>query len=350
MTQNSKMKSAVILAAGLSSRMMDFKPLLPFGGTTERIFRDSRVRFVHNRDYAKSQMFDSVCLGLAAARGDEIFLLPADLPQIDPTLLNRLSAIPAQAVYPVCHGKNGHPLLLRRSGVETVLLHDGTQGLKGALERLDTQTIETEDLGCLLDIDNPEDYQKLLDFRAESVPTEGECQELLQFFGTSERTQAHCEAVCRVAVKLADGLSGINREMLFTAARIHDAARNRQDHPAVLAEELERRGYRYLASVVRVHMDLPDAMSEGISEHALLYLADKLVIEDQYVGIDRRFQPAEERFRDKPEILRAILHRKVIAQRILNSVRDLHIDIKEKGEETWDKGRSCKDGYCSMRK
>lgn len=378
MTRNSKMKSAVILAAGLSSRMMDFKPLLPFGGTTviqhtvsrmleggaeeiilvtgflatevERIFRDSRVRFVHNRDYAKSQMFDSVCLGLAAARGDEIFLLPADLPQIDPTLLNRLSAIPAQAVYPVCHGKNGHPLLLRRSGVETVLLHDGTQGLKGALERLDTQTIETEDLGCLLDIDNPEDYQKLLDFRAESVPTEGECQELLQFFETSERTQAHCEAVCRVAAKLADGLSGINREMLFAAARIHDAARNRQDHPAVLAEELERRGYRYLASVVRVHMDLPDAMSEGISEHALLYLADKLVIEDQYVGIDRRFQPAEERFRDKPEILRAILHRKVIAQRILNSVRDLHIDIKEKGEETWDKGRSCKDGYCSMRK
>lgn len=168
----------------MSSRMMDFKPLLPFGGTTviqhtvsrmleggaeeiilvtgflatevERIFRDSRVRFVHNRDYAKSQMFDSVCLGLAAARGDEIFLLPADLPQIDPTLLNRLSAIPAQAVYPVCHGKNGHPLLLRRSGVETVLLHDGTRDLKGALERLDTQTIETEDLGCLLDIDNPE--------------------------------------------------------------------------------------------------------------------------------------------------------------------------------------------------
>lgn len=158
MTRNSKMKSAVILAAGLSSRMMDFKPLLP-----------------------------------------------ADLPQIDPTLLNRLSAIPAQAVYPVCHGKNGHPLLLRRSGVETVLLHDGTQGLKGALKRLDTQTIETEDLGCLLDIDNPEDYQKLLDFRAESVPTEGACQELLQFFETSERTQAHCEAVCRVAVKLADG-------------------------------------------------------------------------------------------------------------------------------------------------
>lgn len=372
------MKSAVILAAGLSSRMMDFKPLLPFGGTTviqhtvsrmleggaeeiilvtgflatevERIFRDSRVRFVHNRDYAKSQMFDSVCLGLAAARGDEIFLLPADLPQIDPTLLNRLSAIPAQAVYPVCHGKNGHPLLLRRSGVETVLLHDGTRGLKGALERLDTQTIETEDLGCLLDIDNPEDYQKLLDFRAESVPTEWECQELFQFFETSERTQAHCEAVCRIAVKLADGLPGINREMLFTAARIHDAARNRRDHPAVLAEELERRGYRHLASVVRVHMDLPDAMSEGISEHALLYLADKLVIEDQYVGIDRRFQPAEERFRDKPEILQAILHRKAIAQRILNSVRDLHIDIKEKGEETWDKGRSCKDGYCSMRK
>ena len=48
--------------------------------------------------------------------------------------------------------------------------------------------------------DNPEDYQKRLDFRAESVPTEGECLELLQFFETSERTQAHCEA-CAVLLK-----------------------------------------------------------------------------------------------------------------------------------------------------
>ena len=159
------MVSAVILAAGLSSRMKDFKPLLPFGGTTviqhtgsrlleggaeeivlvtgflapevERLFSGPRVRFVHNRDYARSQMFDSARLGLAAAKGEEIFLLPADLPQFDPALLGRLSAVRAQAVYPVCRGGNGHPLLLRRE----------------ALDKLAARTLETEDLGCLLDID-----------------------------------------------------------------------------------------------------------------------------------------------------------------------------------------------------
>lgn len=356
------MKSAVILAAGLSSRMMDFKPLLPFGGTTviqhtvsrlleggaeeivlvtgflapevERLFQDRRIRFIHNRDYARSQMFDSVCLGLTAVRGEEIFLLPADLPQFDPALLDRLSAIPAQAVYPVCQGRNGHPLLLRRSGVDTVLYHDGTRGLKGALDRLDTRTIETEDLGCLLDIDRPEDYHNLLDFRAASVPSVGEIQELFRVFGTTERTRAHCEAVCRVALTLADGIPGINRKLLLVAAEIHDAARSQKNHPAILADELERKGYKYLASVVRVHMDLPDAMSVSISEHALLYLADKLVIEDQYVGIERRFRPAEERFRNEPEILAAVLHRKAIAQMILEKVRNLHIDTKEKGEKT----------------
>ena len=246
------MVSAVILAAGLSSRMKDFKPLLPFGGTTviqhtvsrlleggaeeivlvtgflapevERLFSDPRVRFVHNRDYARSQMFDSARLGLAAAQGEEIFLLPADLPQFDPALLGRLSAVRAQAVYPVCRGGNGHPLLLRREALDAVFRHDGRRGLKGALDKLTARTLETEDLGCLLDIDTAEDYRRLLDYRWSAVPTAGEREEIFRLFGTPERVRAHGLAVCRTA--------------------------------------LERRGYGRLASIVRVHMDLPEEMAK----------------------------------------------------------------------------------------
>ena len=263
---NIDMVSAVILAAGLSSRMKDFKPLLPFGGTTviqhtvsrlleggaeeivlvtgflapevERLFSDPRVRFVHNRDHARSQMFDSARLGLAAVQGEEIFLLPADLPQFDPALLGRLSAVRAQAVYPVCRGRNSHPLLLRREALDAVFRHDGRRGLKGALDKLAARTLETEDLGCLLDIDTAEDYRRLLDYRWSASPTAGEREEIFRHFGTPERVRAHGLAVCRTALELAEGIPGVDLPLLTAAAQLHDAARSGRDHPEVLAAEL----------------------------------------------------------------------------------------------------------------
>lgn len=346
------MVSAVILAAGLSGRMTDFKPLLPFGGAAvvrhtvsrlleggaedvvlvtgflapevERLFSDPRVRFVHNRDYAHSQMFDSARMGLAAAGGEEIFLCPADLPQFAPELLGALSAVPGEAVYPVCRGKNGHPLLLRREGLEIVFRHDGVRGLKGALDRMNTGTLETADEGCLLDIDTPEDYRCLLAFRRESVPTAGEQEALFRLFETPERVRAHCDAVRRTALALAAEVPGIDLCLLEAAAKLHDAARNRRNHPAVLAEELERIGYGRLAAVIRVHMDLPESMSDTLDERSLLYLADKLVREDRYVGLEERFRASELRFQDRPEALAAARRRKAIAQKILEKIQKLH--------------------------
>lgn len=339
------------MAAGLSRRMQNFKPLLPYGETTviestisrlqeggvqeivvvtgflsseiQRVLRRETIRFVHNPDYARTQMFESVKLGLMAVEGEEIFLVPVDLPEFDPNLLNMLTSVPGQAVYPVCHGKNGHPLLLRRSALEKVFQHNGARGLKGALDLLDTATVETEDQGCLMDIDTPEDYQKLLDFRARRVPSKGECEALFQHFGTTDRIRAHCEAVCGVAMRLADGICGIDKKLLRIASLIHDAARREPNHAEVLAIELERLGYARLASVVRVHMDLPDEMSNSANECSLLYLADKLVVEDRETGLDQRFWRAEEHFRDQPDALADIYRKKAVAQKVLDMVTEL---------------------------
>ena len=85
---------AVVAAAGLSSRMGAFKPLLPFDGTTvirrcianlrdagaseivvvtghrgEELaahLRGSGVIIAHNDRYEETQMFDSLCIGLRA--------------------------------------------------------------------------------------------------------------------------------------------------------------------------------------------------------------------------------------------------------------------------------------------
>lgn len=345
------MISAVILAAGLSKRMQAFKPLLPYGGSTviqttvskllegnvrdivvvtgflapeiQQVLCGLPVRFVHNRDFARTQMFESVKLGLMAAEGNDIFLLPADLPEFNPSLLEQLRSASGQAVYPVCGGKNGHPLLLRRTAVETVLQHEGQRGLKGALSRLDTATIETPDKGCLMDIDTPEDYQRLVEFRAQSVPSKGECEELFQYYGTTDQIRAHCRAVCSVVMRLAEHVSNIDKKLLQVAALIHDAARQKTDHAEILAIELERRGYLKLASVVRVHMDLPDKFSGSANEHSLLYLADKLVIEDREVDLEQRFRGAEMRFGSQPDVLTDIHRKKAIAQKVLDLLQNV---------------------------
>ena len=83
-------------------------------------------------------------------------------------------------------------------------------------------------------------------------------------------------------------------------------------------------GYSRLAAVIRVHMDLPESMSETLDERSLLYLADKLVQGERYVGLDERFRASEFRFQDRPEALAAVRRRKAIAQKILERVQELH--------------------------
>lgn len=103
---------AVILAAGIASRMGDFKPLLPMGEESviqnvvrvlreagvqqivvvtgyrkevlEEHLKNASVMFVHNERFAQTKMFDSVKLGLEAldAACEKILLTPADVPLV----------------------------------------------------------------------------------------------------------------------------------------------------------------------------------------------------------------------------------------------------------------------------
>ena len=185
---------AVISAAGLSSRMGGFKPLLPFGGGTvaERCvdnlrsagaddvvivtgyrgtelraaLADSGVRFAENPDYRTTQMFDSLRIGLAALPEDcsRVLIQPVDMPAILPATITALLNTEGAAVRPVCGGKPGHPLLLDAALIPRVLTYHGADGLRGALSALDVavKEVPTEDTGTLLDADTKEDYDSLL--------------------------------------------------------------------------------------------------------------------------------------------------------------------------------------------
>jgi len=188
---------AVILAAGHSSRMDGFKPLLRVGGMTiiervislfctagvdeiitvvgcrseelETFLRATPTRIVRNHRY-EDGMFSSIQSGVETLddRCACFFLHPADIPLVRPaTLLKLLQAFkdnPTAFLYsPQFQGKNGHPPLISTKLKDGILSHDGTGGMRGFLATClhRSRTVEVEDPYILMDIDTPEDFHRL---------------------------------------------------------------------------------------------------------------------------------------------------------------------------------------------
>lgn len=184
---------SIIVAAGCSSRMGSFKPLLPLGTDTiihrvvhlmdtvadeivvvtgyrgedlERHLRGTGVRAVRNIKYRETGMFDSICLGIRALSRScqRIFIIPGDIPLVRPETLQKLREASAAVVRPLCYGKSGHPILLSSVCIIPLLTDSGGGGLRGAIARMNLPVldVETGDPGILMDADTPEDYRHLL--------------------------------------------------------------------------------------------------------------------------------------------------------------------------------------------
>lgn len=189
--------TAVIAAAGLSSRMGAFKPVLPLDGesisrrlinafleagalpvvvvtgfkskTLAAHLKDLPVRLVYNEAFEASQMFDSLLLGLSFLQNqneplpDKLFLCPADLPLIQPQTISFMAAQKDGAVVPVYQGRKGHPVCIDASVLPRILSHDGRDGLRGALKELQipVRLLPVSDPGILMDADTRKDYQRL---------------------------------------------------------------------------------------------------------------------------------------------------------------------------------------------
>lgn len=185
---------AVIVAAGMSTRMKQFKQLMPIGNLTfaervvcnfsrvgvrdivvvtgfraedvERVLRGRGVVFLRNERYAETEMFDSAKLGLSYLQDkvDRVFFCPVDVPFFLESTVARELACEGPLVIPVCEGRMGHPVLMDASLIPAVLTYDGEGGLGGALSALEVprRYLEVDDRGAMMDADTREDYEKLL--------------------------------------------------------------------------------------------------------------------------------------------------------------------------------------------
>ena len=203
---------AVILAAGFSSRMGAFKPLLPLGdamgwqdgeGTAhsdatsgeaiiQRLIRVSQEAGVqqiavvtgHNREqlqpyieaanaieafnpHFEQGMFTSMQAGTAAMSEelDGFFMIPVDCPLITAEVLKDLmdSFEPDKFSVACYRGKKGHPLLIPVKFRREIIDHDGKNGLKAITDRdfRLMKRIETGYEGVVMDMDTPAAYEEI---------------------------------------------------------------------------------------------------------------------------------------------------------------------------------------------
>ncbi len=193
--------AALIVAAGMSSRMGDFKPLLNIGSISiaqrvvatfqqagvekivmvtgynavmlERHLAGNGVVFLRNDNYETTQMFDSVRIGLSYLRDKccRVLFTPVDIPLFTADTVRRLLETDAPLACPAVDGETGHPTLIGASLFDRILSDSGDQGLRGALNRCGAELtlIPVEDRGILHDADTPEDYKALLRYHNEQL-------------------------------------------------------------------------------------------------------------------------------------------------------------------------------------
>lgn len=195
--------NGILLAAGLSSRMKAFKPLLKIKGkmmiehSVDSMFRagvnqvimvmgyrgeevesllcktydPSRLVFTYNEKYAETDMLTSVKLGILALRPCEaVYLLPGDMPAIHTrtflAVKEGMLRKHALVAFPTIDGYRKHPPLISCKCIKHILAFTGEGGLREVWHQLESQivTVPVEDMGCMLDADTQEDYNRLSDY------------------------------------------------------------------------------------------------------------------------------------------------------------------------------------------
>lgn len=326
--------AAVILAAGMSTRLGAHKPLAELAGQSllERaagLFRDAGaaeilvvaghraaetcaeaarlaaqglpVRCVVNQRHAEG-MFSSVLAGLAAlppsgdAGPDAVFVLPVDIPLVRAhtlrLLLERFAHAPAEArpavLHPVFAGRRGHPPLMDARRAGEIAAYTGQDGLAGALAELEARhgalDVPVADRNIHFDVDAPDDLAEAQRRAARlDIPAPEEAEALLGLFGAGERGLAHGRGVARVACALAQAINArraggpaLDLALTEAAALLHDIAKGAAGHEQAGATLLDGLGFGRVADIVVAHRDIAPPDGAGTREQTPEEVAPEL--------------------------------------------------------------------------
>ncbi|WP_027183465.1 DVU_1551 family NTP transferase [Desulfovibrio inopinatus] len=348
--------AAVVLAAGFSSRMGAFKPLLPLGDKplvdwSIDLFRDVGIRrivvvtghnrekleqylanrdveIVYNPDYATG-MFSSITMALDALGNTTsgFFLLPVDIPLVRSAtvkaLLRRWRIVHKTSRYfitPNFLGKTGHPPLFDIEHRRDILNWTGEQGLAGYVRQFTASNpkcvhnIRLADRFILYDADTPERLAELeAQVESRPYPTMEEAIGLLVALGAGDDMFLHATQVAEVSIAFAQVLKdrGIDFDIELTSAiaLLHDIGKGWPNHAVVGARMAADAGFSGIQDAIALHMDFPARAEEPMTCAELVCLADKYVQGTSAVAMEERFEKKRKLFADNPEALKGVERR-----------------------------------------
>lgn len=158
--------------------------------------------------------------------------------------------------------------------------------------------------------------------------SDGEIKNLYREYHTPDKVMAHCRAVSEVGVKLATELNkhgySLDVGLIRGAGLVHDVARIQDSHDIVGYEILKKLGYDDEAEIVRAHMKYPKYNPvDKLNECDIVCIADRVVKEDRYVGLDERIDYILNKAPDSPEVRERILKKKEETQKLLDEIAQI---------------------------
>ena len=138
------------------------------------------------------------------------------------------------------------------------------------------------------------------------APDREECMRVLEEYGTPGHVIEHCKAVAAVAFAIGRAFNERRKEMaeegagfdferpldmdlILASGLLHDMARVSDEHWEVAADYCLGRGWWREAEIIRTHMKYdPFNDPDHFNETDIVCLADRIVLEDRYAGLEPR--------------------------------------------------------------
>lgn len=139
------------------------------GDNVERELVHRKVTCVRNHFFHKSQMLDSIKLGIGALgeEPDKVLVLPVDIPSVSEETVEALIRQESMILVPTHEGKNGHPILLNQEILPLLEEYTGQRGLRGFIEEIGFQTLEVEDRGILMEANTEGQWEDVVTYETE---------------------------------------------------------------------------------------------------------------------------------------------------------------------------------------
>lgn len=191
--------NGLLLAAGFSERVRDFKPALDifgkplmvrtidsmynfcekiivvgghnFSKLSEVVREIPKVMLVKNINF-EAGMFSSVRCGIQHVESERFFILPGDQPVVAPHTYRLMLDNNDDIVIPRYKGKKGHPVLFNSQLIPEILEYPDTEILRNFIHSKEVKIIDVDDPGIGMDVDTPVDYQRVLKYYEKTFETE----------------------------------------------------------------------------------------------------------------------------------------------------------------------------------